>query len=63
MITKFILEIELGNSAFDVDWKPEVTYILRNAQRKLTEGQVESILHDHNGNVVGSYRVSPNQFT
>lgn len=59
MTTKFVLEIEIENSAFDVDWKPEVIYILRNVSRKLTEGETESVLHDHNGNRVGSYRVSP----
>lgn len=59
MTTKFVLEIEMENSAFDVDWKPEVIYILRNVNKKLTEGETKSELLDHNGNRVGFYRVSP----
>lgn len=59
MSQKFVIEIDLGNSAFDPDPSFEVARILNTTARKLDEDDFSSphgfeyFLFDSNGNKVG----------
>lgn len=61
MTTKFKLEISMDNAAFSEDWKAEVMRILARVRYDLSEGFPDGVIRDYNGNVVGSYRVCPNE--
>ena len=58
----FKLEIETTNAAFDDDPSYEVTRLLDSVYRRVTEGEYSGSLRDYNGNKVGYFRFTPEDF-
>lgn len=56
--TTFTLTITTENAAFEPDPIEEVARILKVARDRLIDGQFDCILHDANGNRVGSYHLA-----
>jgi hypothetical protein len=52
---KFVMEIELRNSAFAPSAYDELTRILQVAQQHLEQERSHMPIHDVNGNAVGAY--------
>ena len=58
----FKLEIETTNSAFDDDPSYEVSRLLDSVYRWVTEGEDSGSLFDYNGNKVGSFKFTPEDY-
>ena len=58
-MTKFSLEFDTGNSAFEGDFAAEVAFILKTVSGKVSlgsdDGVHEGIIQDSNGNRIGSF--------
>ena len=52
---KFVMEIELGNSAFAPSAYGELTKILQMTQHHLEQERSHMPIHDVNGNALGAY--------
>lgn len=55
---KFLLEIDLGNDAFDPDPADELGRILTKVTAKIMNGSVTGKIYDVNGNHVGGYVIT-----
>ena len=54
-MTKFTLEIECDNAAFDDDQSGEIARMLEQAAKNVRDGYVSYSLSDANGNRVGGH--------
>jgi len=57
-MARFTLNFSTDNAAFDDFAEREIANILRNVAERFTNGQVEGSIQDHNGNTVGSFKLS-----
>ena len=58
----FKLEIETTNSAFDPYPSEEVARLLEIAAHRVSAGEDSGSLRDYNGNKVGSFKFTPEDF-
>lgn len=56
---KATIEIEMDNAAFAESAGAELARIIRDLAKHIESGEQARVLHDSNGNRVGTFKVTP----
>lgn len=55
---RFTLSVDLSNAAFDEDPHAELGRLLKEASRRVAQGDTAGSMRDYNGNHVGTWKIA-----